>query len=637
VGMLLAIMRRARRAFVGSIARRLGVVVAMAVLTGAVAGLLPAVVGRAVSAVAGMPSHSAPSGFSALIARVMPGGSTWGVVLFTLVATVVTIGIGVLSSKMGTALSGDVTAAVRIELMGAVLGASPRDVAEAGRKIGQPSRPPGMGPPGAKAPPGKSSPPAGPGQDGATQAAVVRLAVSREAALVSDFAVSVSTGLPQSIATLTVLGVELISAGAWLVFVGGIGLFLASRIAADSASRRVGLARRELQNADAAVFGNLQQTLSATEDLRLWGAREQAVGEFAEIARQCAAARERFATALAISGQIKSVFTAMAPLLIIVALKVSGRTYDAGAVAELLLLVPLLMIRLQALDGIRQGLIERGPVIEAAHRLMTLNPAPPRAADPVELDLATIEGRIEFDDVSFTPPGAARPVIDAVSLEIPAGAVVGICGPSGSGKSSLLRLLLRLDEPNGGTILLDGVRIIDIEPDLLPRIFGVVRQTAQMLERSVRGNLSLGLDPKPSDATLREALTAVSLDELASPDGQRDLATDYRKNPPNFSGGEHRRLLMARMLVQDAPVGILDEPEAGLPSATAEDILRTVVAQARGRTHLVVTHAPHLLDSDFNIVMDRGKIVARGTHDELAAGCDVYRDLLADALKDDHS
>ena len=92
---------------------------------------------------------------------------------------------------------------------------------------------------------------------------------------------------------------------------------------------------------------------------------------------------------------------------------------------------------------------------------------------------------------------------------------------------------------------------------------------------------------------------------------------------------------MARMLVQDAPVGVLDEPEAGLPSATAEDILRTVVEQSHGRTHLVVTHAPHLLESDFNVVMDRGKIVATGNHEALAADCDVYRDLLADALKDE--
>jgi ABC-type multidrug transport system fused ATPase/permease subunit len=392
-----------------------------------------------------------------------------------------------------------------------------------------------------------------------------------------------------------------------------------------------------LAHADAVVFGHLQETLQASEDLRLWGARAEAVREFTRVAYDSAFARERFATALAVSGQIRSVFTAMAPLLIVVALKLSGERHDAGAVAELLLLVPLLMVRLGALDGIRQGLLERQPMIEATTNLLALSPTPVRADDAVSVDPASVSGHIVFDGVSFTPPGAPRPVIDAVSIDIPAGAIVGICGPSGSGKSSLVRLLLRLDEVDTGRILLDGTPLAHIEPDDLPRLFGVVRQTSKLLERSVRDNLTLGLDPAPSDDAIAAALRAVSLDSIVAPGGERDLSTELRHNPPNFSGGEHRRLLMARMLLQDAPIGVLDEPEAGLPSATAEDILRTVVAEARGRTHLVVTHAPHLLASDFNLVMDRGKVVARGSHHELAEKSPVYRDLLADALKKDET
>ena len=296
--------------------------------------------------------------------------------------------------------------------------------------------------------------------------------------------------------------------------------------------------------------------------------------------------------------------------------------------------MPLLMVRLEAIDGIRQGLIEREPVLAATHRLLNLAPAPARADDAVTIDTDSIAGDIVFDGVTYKPPGADRAVIDDVSLEIAAGSVVGICGPSGSGKSSLLRLLLRLDEPQAGAITLDGTAVSKIEPAQLPKIFGVVRQTASMLQRPIRDNLALGLDPPPSDEAMKAALAAVALDELVGGGGERDLDTAYRKNPPNFSGGEHRRLLMARSMVQGAPVGVLDEPEAGLPSATAEEILKTVVAQAGGRTQLVVTHAPHLLASDFNIVMDRGKVVARGSHDELAASCEVYKSLLADSLKE---
>ena len=671
---LAIILRSARRSFRGSIGMRLAVVIGMAILTGATAGLLPAVIGQAVSVVAktGAAAKVPPGGFARWVAALMPTGSAWGVVALTLLATMVAVGIGVLASKLGSALSGDVTAAVRVELMGAVLGASARDVAAVGEEIAGPKRPPGMapaagskaptgtvppgkGPPGATAPPGKAppgkappgkappgatappgkGPPGGKPQDsGATRSAVVRLAVSREAAMVSDFSVSVLTSLPQSIATLLVLGYELVSGGAWVVLAGGAGLFVFSRVLGDRASRRVGLARRQLQNADAAVFGNLQETLAATEDLQLWGARKEAVAEFATVAHACAEARARFASVLAVSGQIKSVFSAMSPLLIVVAMQLGGRDFETGEVATLLLLVPLLMARLQAIDGIRQGLIEREPVIAAALRLMTLKQAPPRAAQAEEISLDEVVGEITFEEVSFTPPGAAAPVINKVSLEVPAGGIVAICGPSGSGKSTLLRLLLRLDDPDEGRILLDGRDVRLIEPAQLPALFGVVRQRSQLLERPVRTNLGIGLEPKPADEAMRKALGQVELSELASTSADsRTLDTSVRSNPPNFSGGEARRLLLARMLLGEARVCVLDEPEAGLPGGTAEQILATIVEQAAGRTHLVVTHAPQLLASDFTVVLDAGKLVAQGTHEELLADCEPYRELLAEAQK----
>ena len=103
--------------------------------------------------------------------------------------------------------------------------------------------------------------------------------------------------------------------------------------------------------------------------------------------------------------------------------------------------------------------------------------------------------------------------------------------------------------------------------------------------------------------------------------------------PPNFSGGEQRRLLLARMMLRDARVLVIDEPEAGLPSATAEAILARVAEVAGGRTTLVVTHAPHLLRSAFNVVIDAGKVAAVGTHEELVQGSEIYRSLLAEGLK----
>ncbi len=641
---LLVIVRRAQRSFQGRLWLRVTLVVAMAIATGATAGLLPSVIGRAVAAIAGPVTPSAPrapGGFAGLVGALLPEGSPWGVIAVALVATVLTVGLSVWSSKLGSALAGDLTAAVRTEMLAVVLGAAPRDVAAAGAVIASSHAP---GPPGQAKPPRRptGSPPTAAPPPGKRAAAVdlgrgaevVKLAVAREAAMVSDFAVSVGAGLPQSVATLLVLGYSLWVSDAWFALVGGLGLFVLSRLFADRASRRVGTARRAMQTADALVFAELQETLNASEDLRLWGARAEAIKDFARAAQHCAASRARFAAALAVSGQVKSVFMAMSPLLIVVALELSGRAHGAGEVAELLLLVPLLMVRLEALDALRQGLIERAPLLRACTELLGLPEAPARDRHAVRVEPERIEGAISFGEVSFTPPGADRPLIDRATLEVPAGSVVAICGPSGSGKSTLLRLLLRLDEPDAGTITLDGTDIRRIEPDQLPAIFGVLRQTSRLLERPIEENLGLGLEPKPDRQAMAEALEHVALAELAGrAEGSRSLSTRYQANPPNFSGGELRRLLLARMLLGGARVLVLDEPEAGLPSGTAEDILEKTVALARGRTVLVVTHAPHVLRSDFNVVLDRGRIVAVGSHAKLLTECEVYRELMADALQ----
>jgi ABC-type multidrug transport system fused ATPase/permease subunit len=650
--LLWRILRRSRRSFEGSLGLRFALVVAVALLAGTTAGVLPAVIGQAVGSIAQgakVPAGTA-SGFARLAALIMPTSSPWAVVLVTLLATVLTVAIAVASSRLGSSLAGDVTAAVRIELLGSVLGASARNVVDAGAALATATAPKGPVPPGkGAAPPGKGGPDGGapgPAAPATRGRELVKLAISRESAMFADFAVSVVIGLPQSFATLAVLGYELMVSDAWFALVGGLGLFGLSRLLADRVSRRVGEERRAMQNADADVFGDLQEKLATMEDLRLWGARREALAEFTAVARACARARTRFASALAVSGQIKSVFSAMSPLLIVVALGLAGRAYQAGEVAKLLLVVPLLMSRLEALDALRAGLIERTPLLEAVIKLLGLPPAPSRAADAVKLDLAGIKGTILFDAVRYTPSGASSAVIDRVTLDVPAGSVVGICGPSGSGKSSLLRLLLRLDDPDAGSITLDGTDLRKIEPEQLAEIFGVVRQTSQLLERPVRHSLGLGLHPKPSDAAMVKALEQVQLLELAAggraasapegsarPGASRSLDTEYRAHPPNFSGGEVRRLLLARMLLGPNRVLVLDEPEAGLPSATAEEILAATREHAEGRTVLVVTHAPHLLRSDFNVVLDRGRLVAQGKHEELVERSEIYRDLLAESIK----
>jgi ABC-type multidrug transport system fused ATPase/permease subunit len=615
---LLAILRVSRRSLRGSFTERLAVVVLVASLAGATSGTLPAVIGVALSAIVGRSAPSAP-GIAGAFARGLDGAAPSLVIAATLAATLATVALTVLSSKLGSVLAGELTAAMRVEMLRGALHASPHDVERAGRAMSD-----DRSARGAAAPPAIRAP-------SVRGAEIVKLAIARESALAAEFLVAVLTGLPQALVTLAVLAFELLATGTWIALAGALALFGLSRVAANRASRRVAREMAAMQKTDAAIFGSLGEKLVQSEELRLLGARGEALSEFASVAYRCADARARFTSALAVSGQIKSVFTAMSPLLVLVALELSGRAHDAGDVAKLLLVVPLVMARLEGIDALRTGLIERAPVLRAASRLFELPVAPRVAGERAEASHVD-DGAIVFDDVRFTPPDAERPVLDGFSLTIPAGAVVGVCGPSGSGKSTLVRLLLRLDEPDRGRIRVGGVDVARLDEGALARVFAVLGQQSRLFERTLADNLALGLERRPSDDAMKEMLRRVALGELArdASDGARGLDTEFRAVPPSLSGGEQRRLLLARMLLRDARVFVLDEPEAGLPGATAESILRVVAELANGRTCLVVTHAPHLLRSDFNVVLDGGRVAAVGTHDELAASCEAYRALLAE-------
>ncbi|WP_437954675.1 ABC transporter ATP-binding protein [Sorangium sp. So ce119] len=662
---------------------RLALVVALSSLAGALSGVLPAVAGAAIGAVAGR--AAGPSGgLGGALARLLDGAPPAAVVLAALGATLGSASLAVLSGRKSSELAGDLTAALRVALFRAALSASPRDVDAAGRALLDAQA---AGPAAPRPAPGSGARPAPP----ARGAEVVRLAIVRDAGLVADFSLAVAAGLPQAVATLAVLAAALVSSGMALVLAGGAALFAASRLAADRASGRVARAMREMQHADTAVFGAVGEALAGAEDLRLLGARDQTVRELTGAAYRVADARRRFGQALAVSGQIKGVFAALSPLVIVAAIAVSRGDAGAGEIGELLLVVPLLMARLDALDALRAGFIERAPLLRATLALLRLPEHPPRAeggraAAAGEGAMAAGEGAaaagegtaaagegaavapssggaaagldgeprrplaIVFERVTFTPPGAGRPVLDDVSLSIPAGAVVGICGRSGSGKSMLLRLLLRLDEPSSGAITVGGVDLRQIPPEALPRLFGVVGQSARLFERSIGDNLALGLDPRPSEGRMRQALRLVELDELAGAPGApgappdagpagavraaaRGLGTEVRASPPSLSGGEARRLLLARALLREPRVFVLDEPEAGLPGATAEALLRTACEVAGGRTAVVVTHAPHLLRSTFNVLLDGGRVAAVGTHASLCERSPLYRSLLAEALQ----
>jgi ATP-binding cassette subfamily B protein len=248
-------------------------------------------------------------------------------------------------------------------------------------------------------------------------------------------------------------------------------------------------------------------------------------------------------------------------------------------------------------------------------------PAAPRRPGP-------IRGQLRFDDVAFRYPGAAVDAVQQVSVTIPAGGHVAVVGHTGSGKTTVGYLAARLYDPDAGAVLLDGVDLRELSfTDLADRI-GVVSQETYLLHTSIAQNLRFAR-PDATDEELVGAARAAQIHQLiaALPLGYDTVVGErgYR-----FSGGEKQRLAIARMILRNPPVLILDEATSALDTRTEAAVTAALAELSRGRTTLTIAHRLSTVrDADLIVVMDRGRIVERGTHPELLAAGGAYAALVA--------
>ena len=232
---------------------------------------------------------------------------------------------------------------------------------------------------------------------------------------------------------------------------------------------------------------------------------------------------------------------------------------------------------------------------------------------------------ITFDRVSFGYDDE-RQVLQEVSFAVPRGQRLALVGPSGAGKSTSLALIERFYDPSDGAILLDGTDIRLIDRHQLRAQLGYVEQDAPVLSGSLRDNLKLG-SPDASDADCERVLRSVNLGAVLDRD-PRGLDAPVGEEGIMLSGGERQRLAIARALLQNAPVLLLDESTSSLDGLNEQLMREAIDAAATGRTIVVIAHRlSTVVDSDVIVVLDQGRVLGIGSHSELLDTVPLYRTL----------
>ncbi|MBV9825967.1 MAG: ABC transporter ATP-binding protein [Alphaproteobacteria bacterium] len=234
---------------------------------------------------------------------------------------------------------------------------------------------------------------------------------------------------------------------------------------------------------------------------------------------------------------------------------------------------------------------------------------------------------LEFDDVHFSYPGGRRPAHDGLSFAVAAGERIAIVGPSGSGKSSVARLLLRLFDPQTGAVRVGGQDVRLLDPDTLLREIAVVHQDTYLFHGTVEENLRLG---KP-EATQQELETAAR--DANAHDFIQQLPQGYQtligERGANLSGGQRQRLAIARALLRNSPILILDEALSSVDAENEAVIQQALDRLAQGRTTLILAHRlSSVIGADRILVLDHGRVVETGRHAELIRRDGAYRQLM---------
>lgn len=392
-----------------------------------------------------------------------------------------------------------------------------------------------------------------------------------------------------------------------LLLTSGIGLpILMSRLGREAGTR--------LTDTSARMSVKLVDSLEGLGELKAYGLNDARRADIAALSEELIADETRLAD---LSALTRGGITSFANLSMLAALAIAGSAVAAGSLdpSTLTMLALLALASYEALTPIPDAMESLSATLASAKRVFDLADTEPKPAEPAAPRALPEGTTLNFSNVSLTYPGSDVPALIGIDLELTPGKRIGVVGPSGSGKSSLVGLALRFWAPSGGTISLGGVPIAELDGEALRSRLAVVPQSSHLFADTIAGNLRLAA-PKASDEDLRRICRIAQIDAfiMAQPDGyETDVGTQGLK----LSGGQARRLAVAQALLKNAPVLVLDEPGEGIDLETEKTLLEAVLQARVDAAVLYITHRRQALERmDEIVVISEGRIVQRGKPDE---------------------
>ena len=363
--------------------------------------------------------------------------------------------------------------------------------------------------------------------------------------------------------------------------------------------------------------------LNLVRVVKAFGQEEQEKERFGEVADELAVANQSAMRVNAVFNPLISLVVNLGIVVLLWTAGYEGRDIEIGKLMASVNYMTQVLFALGMVSNILNNMIRANASASRVKEVLEEVPAMIETTKDKEIDLA--EG-ISFEDVSFHYPSTKEYTLEHITFHIPRGKTCGIIGSTGSGKTTLIQLLLRFYDTTGGKIKVGKQGVKEVKLKALREKMALVSQKALLFSGTIESNLRWG-QPGVSEEKLKEAIR-ISQCEGFIADLDQGLQTVLGQGGINLSGGQKQRLSLARALVKDPEILILDDCTSALDATTEAKVLQGISAYAKGMTTFLITQRiSTVMKADYILCLENGKLVGKGTHEELMEKCSIYQEI----------